>query len=80
MVSTAYEVIVVCSNCGRTVSRRRVDGGTFVRLAREQDGASYDNDPEAGPDTTAATEEALERPVEALVRYTPICRACQASL
>ncbi|HZO88620.1 MAG TPA: hypothetical protein VFB38_09810 [Chthonomonadaceae bacterium] len=66
MAVTSYEKRVLCDNCGRWVSRTRVDAATFERLVRQQD-----------PDEEDLFEEEYEHPVAVVVTHVPVCGHCQ---
>jgi len=78
MLSAAYEVHLVCDECGRLVSRRSVDAATFERLVEESNPIL----PVLGPDEREVVDEGDllseegERPVEVLIQHVSGCGYC----
>ena len=66
MVVTSFEKRVVCDNCGRWVSRQRVDASTFEQFVTKTD-----------PDEDDLYTEDQDRPVSVVVMHVPVCRRCQ---
>jgi hypothetical protein len=66
MVVTSFETRVLCDNCGRWVSRQRVDASTFEQFVTKTD-----------PDEDDLYTEDQDRPVSVVVTHVPVCRRCQ---
>ena len=66
MVVTSFEKRVLCDNCGRWVSRERVDATDFERFVTKAD-----------PDEDDLFTEDQDRPVSVVITHVPVCGRCQ---